>query len=121
MTLNTWSSFQITQLLHLCPAKPLFHPEDVGEADKADAYPQQHTLNEWTNAHGAQCGACERRTDKEERKGDEVLGELVDGTAERRAHSRSTVADEGGIAQNVGVEDDGNDKPDNESWHAADC
>ena len=65
MTLNTWSSFQITQLLHLCPAKPLFHPKDVGEVDKADAYPQQHALNEWTNAHGAQCGACERCTDKE--------------------------------------------------------
>ena len=32
----------------------LSHPEDIGEADAADAYPKENALNEGTEAYAAQ-------------------------------------------------------------------
>lgn len=32
----------------------LAHPEDIGEADAADAYPKENTMNEGTEAYPAQ-------------------------------------------------------------------
>ena len=44
-----------------------------------------------------------------------MLGKLVDGSTEGTTYASYAVAKERGIAEDVGVEEDGNDKPDDES------
>ena len=72
-------------------------------------------MDEWACTYAAQGFAGERSSDEEEREGDEVLGELVDGSTEGTTYASYAVAKERGIAEDVGVEEDGNDKPDDES------
>ena len=45
-----------------------------------------------------------------------MLGKLVDSSTECSAYAGYAVTKERGIAENVGVEEDGYDKPDDESW-----
>ena len=44
-----------------------------------------------------------------------MLSELIDGSTECTAHAGYAVTKERGIAEDVGIEEDGNDKPDDES------
>ena len=73
-------------------------------------------MDEWACTYAAQGFASERSSDEEEREGDEVLGKLVDGSTECATHAGYAVTEERGIAEDVGIEEDGNDKPDDESW-----
>ena len=73
-------------------------------------------MDERTCTYAAQGFAGERSSYEEEREGDEVLGELVDSSTECATYAGYAVAKERGIAEDVGIEEDGNDKPDDESW-----
>ena len=44
-----------------------------------------------------------------------MLGKLVDGSTEGTTYASYAVTKERGIAEDVGIEEDGNDKPDDES------
>ena len=71
-------------------------------------------MDEWACTYAAQGFAGERSSYEEEREGDEVLGKLVDSSTECAAYAGYAVAEERGIAENVGVEEDGYDEPDDE-------
>lgn len=75
-------------------------------------------MDEWACTYAAQGFAGERSSDEEEREGDEVLGELVDSSTECATYAGYAVTKERGIAEDVGIEEDGNDKPDDESGDA---
>ena len=73
-------------------------------------------MDERACAYTAQGFAGERSSYEEERESDEVLSKLVDGSTECAAYAGYAVAEERSVAEDVGLEEDGNDKPDNESW-----
>ena len=75
-------------------------------------------MDERACAYTAQGFAGERSSDEEEREGDEVLGELVDSSTECAAYAGYAVTKERGIAEDVCVEEDGNDEPDDGPWDA---
>ena len=106
-------SYHFIGAFQTCLFYLLSNHKDIRERAAGDDDPEQHTLNERTNAHCFERLSRERCTDKEEGERDHVLGELIDTSANHRTHLSGTIANEGGIAQDIGVEQYGYDEPNN--------
>ena len=88
----------------------LYH-KYIRQADAADYYPKEYALYKRTETYRLKGLFGERRSDEEQRQSDELLGELVYCIANECAYRSSRVADKRGVAQYVGIENDGDDKP----------
>ena len=90
------------------------HHKYIRQADAADYYPKKYTLYKRTETYRLKGLFGKRRSDEEQRQSDELLGELVYCIANERAYRSCRVADKRGVAQYVGIENDGYYKPYNE-------